>query len=258
MKNILKSYSMHISTYLHRVLEKFGLSRGEIDVYLLLLKNSSRDVSFLKEKTLYSSAGIYKILKSLHDRGFVVSSLSKPMIFTAVPLVQAARYFDTYSRKMARISDNLKEFSKLMSIPSDAEIHDDNELIDYYLSIPKRVNDFIWCVGSFEAVVNFFGPDIEKEFIRGRWKRGIHADAIIFDNSQHSKELAGRDKLEKRETKLIPHGSYPLEFGYLFGDTYLNFYKSDDGKAKVVKVCAPAFARAKLIQYQQLWNSTVR
>jgi len=48
-----------------------------------------------------------------------------------------------------------------------------------------------------------------------------------------------------------------MEFSCLYGDNYLNFYKDAEGKVKVLRSQAPDLARAKLIQYQMLWNSTV-
>ncbi|MDD3861594.1 MAG: hypothetical protein PHP74_01765 [Candidatus Gracilibacteria bacterium] len=142
--------------------------------------------------------------------------------------------------------------------PEGTAIYEDNDLNDFYLNIPYKIDDFIWCIGSFEAVVSFFGLDIEKEFIKARVKKGKFADAVIFDDSKYSHDRASKDTFEKRETRIIPHNDYPLEFSYLFNSTILDFYKDIDGKVKVLKTENPDIAKARLIQYQQLWNSTNR
>ena len=248
---------MNLQKYLKQALRDFGLSDGEAKLYLTILKYPQIEAAQLKEKTPYSMAGIYKMLHALSDKGFVNPSQdNSPIKFTATPLDKTANKFATQGRKLQRISAKLSELSRLSEIPTETEIFDENDLTDFYLNIPSKINDFIWCVGSFEAVMKFFGPTIEKEFIGGRIKKGITADAIIFDNSKFSEELAGRDIKEKRETRIISHQNYPLEFDYLFGDTILNFYKDPEDKIKILKTESPDIAKAKLIQYQAIWNST--
>jgi hypothetical protein len=78
---------------------------------------------------------------------------------------------------------------------------------------------------------------------------------LIFDDTKLSRDVASTDKSKKRETHFISGYNYPHEFSYLFKDTYLNFYKDVDGRVKILKAESPDLARAKLIQYQMIWNS---
>lgn len=247
---------MKVNYYLQQSLGNLGLSEGESIIYLQILNNPGLNAAYLKQATPFSMAGIYKILRSLSDKGFIISSKESPFTYTAISMEQLGRKLAAKGRKLQRISDKLNELSRLSKMPEDVEVYNYSNLIDFYLSLPSKIDDFIWCVGSFEAVMNFFGPEVEKDFIRSRSKKGARADALIFDNSEYSKTLAGRDAQEKRETRIISCGDYPLEFTYLFGDTFLNFYKDSDGKIKVLKSESPEIARAKLLQYQILWNST--
>ncbi|MFA5842544.1 MAG: helix-turn-helix domain-containing protein [Candidatus Gracilibacteria bacterium] len=249
---------MRIKAYLKQVFSTLGLTEGEADIMAALLKKPGSDANALKSKLGFSTAGTYKILGALSEKGYIKPSQEKtPLTFTPIPLGKLAQTFERNSRHLQRTAQKLKELNTLSALPEHVEIYEQDELTDFYLNIPYKLNDFIWCVGSFEAVMKFFGPGIEKEFIKKRVKKGIQADAIIFDNSSFSKELAGRDGGEKRETKFIQNGEYPLEFSYLFGDTYLSFYKDAEGKIKMVKTEAPEVAKAKMIQYQRLWNSTL-
>jgi sugar-specific transcriptional regulator TrmB len=248
---------MKVNQYIRQSLTRLGLSDGEADIYLKLLKNPPLSVSDLKVNTCYSLSGLYKIINSLVDKGLVVTSGSLPCVFAPLPLNEIAKKLSNEGRKLERISSKLADIGKLTKVPVETEIFEGNSLIDYYLNLPHKIDDFLWCVGSFDSVIHFFGPEVEKDFIKSRVKRGKHADALVFDKSSRSEDLARRDILEKRETKFIKHGDYPLEFSYLFGDTYLNCYKDSDGKVKFLKVESPDFARARLIQYQTLWNSTV-
>ncbi|MFA5793102.1 MAG: helix-turn-helix domain-containing protein [Candidatus Gracilibacteria bacterium] len=249
---------MQAYDYIIEKLIGIGFSEGEAIIYTKLLSYPSVTANFLQKQTRFSLAGIYKILDSLISSGLVLTQATKPSVYKAIGTNLLAKRFEKESKKMQRISRKLQDLTGLMSINEQTEIYEDEELVNEYLSIPKKINDFIWCVGSFEAVINFFGENTEREFIKTRCSRGVSADAIIFDSSKCSKELAGRDRGEKRETKFIGIKNYPLNFDYLFGDTYLNFHKDDEGKLRMLKVKSKNLANAKLMQYQALWNSTCK
>ena len=249
---------MKVSQYIPQALTFLGLTEGEAALYVKILNNPGISIPELKKLTGYSTAGVYKIVNALSDRGFVHASESTPSVFTATPLGTIAQKFAAQGRKLERVASKLADISKLTKIPLETDIYESDDLTNYYLNIPYKIDDFIWCVGSFDAVMAFLGQDTEKEFIKNRVKRGMRADAIIFDKSDKSKDLAQRDILEKRETKFIQCGEYPLEFSYLFGNTHLNFYRDSEGKLKVLRTDSPEFARAKLMQYQAMWNSTAQ
>jgi sugar-specific transcriptional regulator TrmB len=251
---------MKVGQYIRNSLADLRLTEAEADVFFALLQsNVPMPAEMLKQQLNLSTSGTYKVIGSLVDKEFIFpTKINGTSTYTAISLDQVSNKLAAKSRKFLRRSEKLQEISKLSSVSAETHIVDGNALTDYYLSIPTKIDDFIWCVGSFEAVMNFFGPDIERAFIGSRIKKGKHADAVIFDDSLFSKELAGRDVGEKRETKLIPSGRYPLEFSYLFGNTCLDFYKDANEQVKVLKSDAPELARARLIQYQTLWNSTAK
>jgi len=248
---------MKVSSYIKQALVLFGLTEGEVKVYLTFLQDGVMDAATIKQKTRLSTAGVYKITESLISKGFIsYVDGSYPLSYISVPLHEISRKFANQGRKMSRIADKFSELGRLSTIPVETDIYEGNSLTDYYLNIPYKIDDAIWCVGSFGACVGFMGKDTEKTFIKTRIKKGGQASAIIFDETDLSRELAGRDRLEKRETKFIHNGEYPMEFSYLFGNSYLNFYKDAENKIKVLKIDSPELAKAKLIQYQMLWNST--
>jgi|GEM_PF-725062 len=251
---------MKVGQYVRNSLADLGLTEAEADVFFTLLQsNVPMPAELLKWQLNLSTSGTYKVISSLVDKEFILSTkINGAAKYIAISLDQVSKKMVTKSRKFLRTSEKLHELGKLSNVSAETDIVDGNVLTDYYLNIPSKINDFIWCVGSFEAVMNFFGPDIERAFINARIKKGKHADAVIFDDSLFSKELAGRDIGEKRETKLIPSGRYPLEFSYLFGNTCLDFYKDANSQVKVLKSDSPELARARLIQYQTLWNSTAK
>lgn len=251
---------MKVGPYVRKTLADLGLSEGEADVLFPLLKLAApMTADHIRQEAKLSTSGTYKVLRSLVDKEFILPTKEQgTKKYAAITLEQIAEKLVAHSRKYLRASEKLREIGRLSGLSPETDIIEGTALSDYYLTIPSQIDDFIWCVGSFAAVMHFFGPEIERSFIAARLKKGRHADAVIFDDSLFSKELAGRDIGERRETKLIPHGSYPLEFSYLFGNTCLDFYKNPEGQVKVLKSESPSIARARLIQYQTLWNSTAR
>jgi predicted transcriptional regulator len=251
---------MNVQQYIRNSLGDLGLTEGEADVFFSLHQsNAPMTVEFIRHASALSTSGAYKVIRSLVDKEFILPVKERGAAkYAAISLDQVAKKLAAKSRKYIRTSEKLAELNKLSGFSPDMDIFEGDALTDYYLTIPSKINDFIWCVGSFAAVMNFFGPDVERDFIRSRIKKGRNADAVIFDDSLFSKELAGRDIGEKRETRLIPHGHYPLEFSYLYGNTCLDFYKDAGGQVKVLKTESPELARARLIQYQTLWNSTAK
>ncbi len=250
---------MNIKYYIQKSLIELGLSEGESQVYFEVLKKPGIDANFLQRQKKYSSAGIYKILNLLVDKGILIAVKSaRACVYFPVPLIEISKRLLSKGKKIERISEKLKELHRLNNLSEEVEIYENENFVNYYLNLPYKMDDFTWCVGSFDAVKNFLGVDIEKEFINKRVKKGIHCDALIFDDSKDAREIAGTDKRMKRETKFIENYNYPLEFSYLFSDNYLTFYRDYKGKVKVLEANAPDLARAKLIQYQIIWNSTAK
>jgi sugar-specific transcriptional regulator TrmB len=251
---------MKVREYMRESLEHFGLTEGEAAVYCAILQSGNGAcVEQIRQEAKLSTSGAYKIANALADKGFVVPvKKNGSTSFTAVTLDKAAQKLAAKGRKFTRMSEKFRELQTLAKVTEDTDVYEGNDLTDYYLSIPHQINDFIWCVGSFEAVMNFFGSEVERDFIMSRVRKGKSADAVIFDDSLFSKELVGRDVGEKRETRLIPHSNYPRGFSYLFGNVCLDFYKDAEHQVKVLKTESPDLARARLIQYQTLWNSTAK
>jgi sugar-specific transcriptional regulator TrmB len=248
---------MEIHEYIKKALFTLGLSENEIKVYLEILQNPYSDAIFLKNNTKLSKACVYKMIGLLFDKNIIkIKNDHSIATYKAIPVSKIGKKLSSKGRQLERIGIKLQEISPNNDLNEQIEIINYDENRDYYLEIANKAKDFIWCVGSYKAGEIFNGKTLENEFIKYRVKRGVHADAIIFDNYTESAALAKRDKLEKRETKLIFQHNYPLEFTYLFGDTCASFYKDDKDKIKVMKISSPAYAKAKLMQFQNLWQST--
>ena len=246
---------VRLRTYLKNALSALDLTEAQATVYLCILENPEIDIAVLKSKTKYGFAWLYRVVNELIEKGFIEASRF-PYTLSAVSLNNVANKISTKGRLLQRMGEKLISLGKMTTISPESEIFDEDDLINCYLDISYKIEDFLWCVGAHAAVMSFIGPEVEKEFIKNRIRRGKHADALIFDPVGKALELAKRDKLEKRETKYFHRGEYPLEFTYLHGDTSLHFFKDSDEKVKVIKTTSPTLARAQHILYQTLWNSS--
>lgn len=234
-----------------------GLSENETRMYVAILENPHCDALFLKEKMKLSKACVYKILRQLFDKGFVERNDQLSLgTHKVMPLSKIGMKLSSHGRKLERIGQAFQGLHEEHCLNDRTEIREYDEQKDYYLEIAEKAKDFIWCVGSYKAGEIFNGRDLEVEFIKRRLKKGAHANAIIFDNFIESKELAQRDNLEKRSTRFIAQNYYPREFTYLFEDTCAHFFEDKGGKVKIIEIISPAYAKAKLMQFQKIWESS--
>lgn len=250
---------MDLKEYLKNSFDDLGLCREAAKVYYCILNGKQMDASTIKKETRHSTATTYRMLEMLSEKGFIVSSDNrKPALFSAIPLLDLAKKFEAKGRKFTHISNKLKELGILEKTPQGTSLYTVNDIQNFYLDIVPKIDDFIWCVGSSKAVIDFVGFDTEQDFIRTRAKRGCKSYSIIFDDWDYARLLSKRDNLEKRETRFIGHKNFPHEFNYLFGDTFVEFYRDAEGKTKILKLHSQEFARAKHIQNQTLWRTATQ
>ena len=68
-----------------KALHNFGLTEKEAQIYIYLAKHGVQKGGEISKKTKTAKAVVYRILKILHRKGFVESTLESPVRFKAVP-----------------------------------------------------------------------------------------------------------------------------------------------------------------------------
>jgi sugar-specific transcriptional regulator TrmB len=71
------------------MLQKLGLSKNEIRVYIFLARSSERKASEISEALTLHRTETYRILRDLEKRGLVASVFEKPLKFIATPFERA-------------------------------------------------------------------------------------------------------------------------------------------------------------------------
>jgi sugar-specific transcriptional regulator TrmB len=91
------------------VLQKFGLSKKEAEVYIYLSKEGAKKISELVVGLTMTKRQLYHIVKSLELKGVIVSNPSYPRLFTALSFEEVLR---DYLRKEAEIASTILKYRK--------------------------------------------------------------------------------------------------------------------------------------------------
>ena len=175
---------MRVNDYIFQSLVSLGLSDREAELYLFLLKNSSKTVSELVHKKRLSSAGAYKIIHSLLDKKMIeLEEDKKPFRFKAISLEKLTKRFERQGRQWQRRSQQLKQLSYLDKLPESSEFIKEDDMSDFYLKILSKTSDFMGFMAKYEAIVGLMGQDLTDAFIKDRVRKGIRADGILFERS---------------------------------------------------------------------------
>ena len=70
---------------IEQALQNFGLTKKETQIYICLAKHGIQKGGEIAKRTETAKAVVYRILKILHRKGFVESTLEFPVRFKAVP-----------------------------------------------------------------------------------------------------------------------------------------------------------------------------
>ncbi|MDD3861595.1 MAG: helix-turn-helix domain-containing protein [Candidatus Gracilibacteria bacterium] len=102
---------MELNKYIQNALTEFGLTEGEALLYIIILQtNGYADATYLQRAAKYSSAGTYKILNSLINKGFIFPNESRPVSYTAVSLDEISKKSPQKVENFAEQLENLLNF----------------------------------------------------------------------------------------------------------------------------------------------------
>lgn len=110
LESKLEEASKHLSyKRITEVLQEFGLSKKEAEVYIYLSKEGVKKISELVVGLTMTKRQLYHVLKSLELKGAIVSNPSYPRLFTALSFEKVLR---DYVRKEAEIASTILKYRK--------------------------------------------------------------------------------------------------------------------------------------------------
>jgi sugar-specific transcriptional regulator TrmB len=85
----------------YRQLKQLGLSNNAIALYSVLVEHGAMGVSELAECTGLLAQGLYRLIATLEERGFVIAIGDYPKQYQARPLASALDHYLEYQRQLA-------------------------------------------------------------------------------------------------------------------------------------------------------------
>ena len=180
------------------LLEDFGLAGDEARVYVGLLRMGSGKVSEISHFTNTDRVKGYKILETLRNQGFVTSTLSSPILFSAN---EPKLIFDEILRKkknkiqrleknhirLIEILENLKGRKAEANLPKLTVISGRDNIYDQIKKIIDDTTDELYLVTSIADLIRMYYTDIPEALKRAK-KRKILIKLMT--------ELDGAEKTE--------------------------------------------------------------
>lgn len=195
------------------ILESFGLSKKEAEVYFALLELGSSTVSMISQKAGINRTTGYDILNSLSNKGLVSISGKEPkQEYVAESPAKIKEYLE---KRLADTKHFIEQAEEI--VPELERIHtkENRPKIKFYegkdglktvyedtLTSSEPIRAYATVDDMHKALPNYF-PDYYKR----RAKRGISIRAIVPE-TETGKERKEKDKEEKREIAFVPADKY--------------------------------------------------
>ncbi len=147
------------------ILEKIGLSKGEISVYISLLRFGETKVGNIIEKSGMASSAVHNSINTLIEKG-LVSYIKKGKIkfYQAVPPKQILGFIDDKKKDFQKILPELETQQKKSKEKQDAEIFEGTRGIMAMLNIlieeTKRGDEYLF----FSVNVKEMNKEIQEFF----------------------------------------------------------------------------------------------
>ena len=164
------------------LLKDFGLAGDEARVYVGLLRMGSGKVSEISHFTNTDRVKGYKILETLRNQGFVTSTLSSPILFSAN---EPKLIFDEILRKkknkiqqleknhirLIEILENLKGRKAEANLPKLTVISGRDNIYDQIKKIIDDTTDELYLVTSIADLIRMYYTDIPEALKRAKKRK---------------------------------------------------------------------------------------
>ena len=207
----------HIAAFLRN----FGLNESEIKVYLYLVTHGESIVSIISKRLEMKRATCYQTLEGLEKKEFVTTFMKNNVThFDAIEpddIVALCEQRVSHMQILRRKAESLNaEFERLRRAGSMPTLEVKGK-VKYYEGL-DAVTDLIdetlnekckeqLCFGLNTYHSELAGDDWGR-YTQKRVRKGMKVKSIQPD-TQSAVEYKSRDKQELRETKLVPHDTFP-------------------------------------------------
>jgi sugar-specific transcriptional regulator TrmB len=195
------------------VLEKLGLEKKEIKVYLALLRLTSATATKVSQESRIERTLTYTILEKLIDKGLVSYVLKKNVKhFQAADPRKLMSDLEEKKEQLQQIMPNLVNLAKFVKEETKVEIYKGKEgLRTVFRDMIRIGKDYI--VLGEEAVFHEIMPETLKEILREIVKKGIKERVLSKES------LRGKIWLTKNsKIKYLPDDYFSPVMTVVYGD----------------------------------------
>jgi sugar-specific transcriptional regulator TrmB len=185
------------------LLQDFGLEEDEAQTYVGLVRLGSVKASKVSTFTKIDRVRTYKILENLKNLGFVTSTLSSPIIFSANdPETTLKKIILKQKQKVTDLEKNITKFLKILShlkldesqieLPKLTIISNRHNIYDQMIKLIEETEDELYLVVSSSDVIRMYYteiPDMIKKSLKQKIKIKLMTDSELSTKHDYVKRL---------------------------------------------------------------------
>lgn len=228
------------------ILQEIGLSKGEVKVYLALLKLGSVPVSKIKEETGLHRTTIYDFVEKLINKGLVNFVLRHNVKYYKA--TNPNKLLDLIKEKQENIQEILPDLIKLTHFKKEdisVEVHRGKEGFKTLLNDILKVGESYVAFGIDESKFKEYFDPLIKSQIKKEEKKGIHQRLLSSEEATYT-----------YEGKFIHYKYIPEEF---FNPTSIQVYGNRVATLiweplTIIIIKNPQLADAYKKHFEMLWK----
>ena len=185
------------------LLQDFGLEEDEAQTYVGLVRLGSVKASKISTFTKIDRVRTYKILENLKNLGFVTSTLSSPIIFSANdPETTLKKIILKQKQKVTDLEKNITKFLKILShlkldesqieLPKLTIISNRHNIYDQMIKLIEETEDELYLAVSSSDVIRMYYteiPDMIKKSLKQKIKIKLMTDSELSTKHDYVKRL---------------------------------------------------------------------
>ena len=187
----------------NKLLSDFGLEEDEAQTYVGLVRLGSVKASQISTFTKIDRVRTYKILENLKNLGFVTSTLSSPIIFSANdPETTLKKIIVKQKQKVIELEKNITKFLKILSnlklnesqveLPKLTIISNRNNIYDQMIKLIEDTKDELYVAVSSSDVIRMYYtevPEMIKKALKQNKKIKLMTDSELSSKHEYVKRL---------------------------------------------------------------------
>ena len=242
-------------------LEQLNLSRGEIEIYELLLRIGQAPAHRIVAETKLKRPTAYKFLNELEKKGLVVKEDKDKIIhFRPESPTKLMELAENNYRSLDHLRNNLA--SLMPQLTSTYILSVEKPVVTTFEGIEglKQIyEDTLECEGEIYNVLQTAQVEeelkqwLEGVYVKRRAKRGVYVKAIVT-SGKGTKVYTGKDKKELRTTIVVSQELFPFQHEVaIYGDkvAFINFKKGEPLIGVVIN--HPQIAKTMRAMFDLAW-----